>query len=231
MIGNLTYRQSLDIVNKKMKEAETTYCIDFENLKEEVDFIVAEETIQRAKIYKIQNLIKKYKFDLHLCVIHPSSGAYEGIDYHYVNSKGDKFHIDGVKSTMRDIVLSKLVETRQIRANKREAIKMSKSEDFKKLDIFLNQLINKSFIDGENKISVVKKIGKAVQFGTQPHTFIVRIIEAYKDVDVSGRLVRSKMNVIFEVEYFASDYNDSKRAIKEVYDKFKSEWERRNEKK
>lgn len=103
-------------------------------------------------------------------------------------------------------------------------------QDFYKLDTILNQMIAKSYVFGEDRISVVKKIGKAVQFGTKPHTFIVRIIEADKDLDVSGRLVRSKMTVLFEVEYFASDYEDSKRAIKEVYDNFKKQWEIRNEK-
>lgn len=106
-------------------------------------------------------------------------------------------------------------------------------EDFNKLDNFLNQLLKKSFVFGEDRISVVKKIGKTINFGTQPHTFIVRIIEADKEQDVSGRLVRSKMNVLFEVEYFASDYEDSKRAIREVYDNlkkecFKKEWSKKH---
>lgn len=103
---------------------------------------------------------------------------------------------------------------------------MASVKDFKELDTFLKTLLSKSVLEGDSKISVVQKIGKAVQFGTKPHTFILRVIEAHKDTDVSGRLVRSKMNVLLEVEYFASDFEDSKRAVKSVYDKLKKEWER-----
>lgn len=99
------------------------------------------------------------------------------------------------------------------------------NEDYKKLDDFYKKLKDYSFIKNEKKYTVVRKIGKANNNGTLPHTFIVRLIEADPKINVEGRLVRSIMNPLIEVEYYANDYNDTKQALKQVYDKMKEVFE------
>lgn len=96
------------------------------------------------------------------------------------------------------------------------------TEEYKKLIDFLNKLTDVKIKKNEKKITITNRISKAKNVGTMPTSFVIRIIESDLNVDTSKRLVRSKMNVLFEKEYYQHNYNDFREALNQTYMKLKS---------
>lgn len=90
-------------------------------------------------------------------------------------------------------------------------------KDFNELEKYMYKIINKKLEKGNEKITVVRKVGKIEVDKHKPFSYIVRVIKSKKDIDTTKRLVRSKMNVVFEIEYIINNYENTKNAIKKIY--------------